>query len=94
MSISIISKGNLIDERDFRDVSKSQVGFVFSYLESVRAVNSGGYGKDKESMLKSVYPNQVYWKIDEFLKQIKDPVEKDKARERILNQFNKFKLRR
>lgn len=94
MAISVISRKDLIDERHLKGVSKSQVNFVLSYLDSVRVVNPKGWSGDKENMLKNVYPADVYWKINEFLNKFKDPVERAKASERILNQFNKFKLRR
>ena len=52
-----------------------------------------GWSKDKENLSESAWSSQIYWQVMGIADKEKDPVERDKIRERLLKQFSKFKTR-
>ena len=95
--ITVLSQKDLIDERKLTaSISQSNLKKTLGECAEFRALNRmgrKGFSQDRDSMAVSRYPADVYWYIDKYTRGIKDPIERDKIRIRILNQLNRFKTR-
>lgn len=91
-----VVRGKCLLNESLVRVSKQQLAYAKTYASECRSANAlgrRGFSKDKETMAVNATPRDLYWDFCAYTDSIKDPVERDKAREKLQKHIPIFNTR-